>query len=100
MTTALQPILVRISAIEAKQHNAHSYEDNDVLIPPMQGDQPPPAEAPTTVAALYALSAASLNQLETYYGLPHTDTLQVRRRRLARAYGVLFAVKTSIEIRR
>jgi hypothetical protein len=94
--TGLQPILQRLDAIEARQRNSGCADDADVLIPPRCGANAPPATAPTTVAALNSLSPAHLTQLETYYGLPHTDTLPARRRRLARAYGVLFATSSSL----
>jgi hypothetical protein len=81
LSAGLQPILHRLDAInarldgvEARQCNAGCAEDDDILTPPRRGANAPPATAPTTVAALHMLSVAHLTELETYYGLPHTDT--------------------------
>jgi hypothetical protein len=87
-----------LQPIEARQHNAGCFEDNDDIIPPRRGAQNPPPAAPTTVHALYNLSAAQLNVVEAYYGIPQTPnfTTQERRRRLAKTYGVTLTTVTSV----
>lgn len=95
---ALAPIKTLLGAIETRQQNASSCQDEDAITPPKHGPHPPPNCAPLTIRALQDMPAASLTDMENYYGLPHTGNLATRRRRLAKKYGVLFISTSTISL--
>lgn len=96
VTTALQPINKRLDRIEAKLSNSNAYDNQDALTPPTPAhrDDPPPAHFPTAVGQLNNRTDAQCNAIMAYYNLPIVGTLEEKRLRIAKAYGILLRPTT------
>ena len=97
----MAPLNDQLTNIERKLDNSVAYADDDALRP-IRNDagENPPAGAPTSIAELKQLPANNLLPLETYYGLPVINgaTVTVRRKRIARKYGVKFIAGPTVPI--
>lgn len=93
MAAALAPIESRLQNVEIKLHNVLAVDDEDEIRPPKCGPHDPAVDFPTTVRGIRELTVGGLlSRIETYYQLPHTGTLEARRKRVAKTYGFRIVV--------
>ena len=76
--------------VDALSHNGTARAPDDELHPPrVVGKHAPPGHFPNTLQDIRGLGAgALLNEVESYYDLPHTGGMNNRRQAVRRAYGV------------
>ena len=87
----------RLTNIEIRSYNLTASEPDDAIVPPRRGNFDPPAACPVSIGALDALTGQNMIAIETYYGLsvnPNGLSVQMRRRRIARTYGLFIKTVT------
>ncbi len=96
MQQALQPIIQRLERIEEtlevvkrRSFNASSTFDHDTLEPPPHNGIAPQG-FPTTVAALYRLTATTITPVEEFYEIINQGNISMeqRKRAVAQKYGL------------
>jgi hypothetical protein len=93
-------IVETIESLSTRMGNSGCCEDNDVVTPPTEGNNPLPPNAPTTIGQLKALTGANLTAMLNYYGLPCTGKAGEKRKRVMRKYGVHFTYATSTTLQK
>ena len=92
----LTNVEARLTNVETRSNNLTASEADDVIVPPRRGNINPPAACPVSIGALDALTGQNMIAIETYYGLPVNPNLsvQMRRKRIARTYGLIIKTVT------